>query len=154
MHFGNNRTMEHKLVKDGKFAAIKMSILKQAGELRFVPHGALIDSELGSLDVIKALPIGTMIKRNNFVFSVSGAGNNWAKAYYTEDAQLIDGVVGVIGKEAESCDCPQGFPITHLCGGDTCSGLATLLLIKIRDNYSDRIAPTFSVYIHHQKYHM
>ena len=60
-----------------------MSIWKQAGdhELRFVPHGALIDSELGSLDVIKALPIGTMIKPNNFVFSVSGAGNNWATGF-------------------------------------------------------------------------
>ena len=54
---------------------------KKAGELRFVPHAALIDLESGSLDidVIKASPSGTMFKPDNFVFGVSGAGNNWAE---------------------------------------------------------------------------
>ena len=33
------------------------------------------DLEAGSLDVIKALPIGTMFKPNNFVFGASDASN-------------------------------------------------------------------------------
>ena len=87
-----------------------------------------------------------MFKPDNFVFGASGAGNNWAKGHYTEGAELIDEVVDVIRKEAESCDCPQGFQITHSLGGGTGSGLGTLLLMKIRDNYPDRITATFSVY--------
>ena len=85
-----------------------MSILNKAGELRFVSHGALINSQLTSLDVIKALPIGTTVKRNNFVF---GAGNNWAKTHYTEGSQLIDAVVDVIRAEAESCDCADDLKL-------------------------------------------
>ena len=52
---------------------------KKAGELRFVSRAALVDLEPGSLDVIKASPIGTMFKPDNFGFGASGARNNWAK---------------------------------------------------------------------------
>jgi tubulin beta len=147
---------EHKLAGDGKFLGDKEGdsarldkidvYFKDAGNLRFVPRAALVDLEPGSLDVIKASPMGKMFKPDNFVFGASGAGNNWAKGHYTEGAELIDEVVDVIRKEAESCDCPQGFQITHSLGGGTGSGLGTLLLMKIRDNYPDRITATFSVY--------
>ena len=156
--FWNTKSPENKLANDGKFTGNKDDTedarrldkidvyFKEAGELRFVPRAALVDLEPGSLDVIKASPIGTMFKPDNFVFGASGAGNNWAKGHYTEGAELIDEVVDVIRKEAESCDCPQGFQITHSLGGGTGSGLGTLLLMKIRDNYPDRITATFSVY--------
>ena len=39
----------------------------------------------------------------------TGAGNNWAKGHYTEGAELIDSVMDVVRKEAESCDCLQGM---------------------------------------------
>jgi len=42
------------------------------------------------------------------VFGQTGAGNNWAKGHYTEGAELIDSVLDVVRKEAESCDCLQG----------------------------------------------
>jgi tubulin beta len=154
--FWNTMSKEHKLAGDGKFEGDndgdsdrlnKIDVyFKDAGNLRFVPRAALVDLEPGSLDVIKASQIGKMFKPDNFVFGASGAGNNWAKGHYTEGAELIDEVVDVIRKEAESCDCPQGFQITHSLGGGTGSGLGTLLLMKIRDNYPDRITATFSVY--------
>ena len=46
--------------------------------------------------------------QDNFVFGQTGAGNNWAKGHYTEGAELIDSVLDVVRKEAESCDCLQG----------------------------------------------
>jgi tubulin beta len=90
--------------------------------------------------------MGTMFKPDNFVFGASGAGNNWAKGHFTDGAELIEEVVDVVRKEAEQCDCPQGFQVTHSLGGGTGSGLGTLLLMKIRDNYPDRISCTYSVY--------
>jgi hypothetical protein len=42
------------------------------------------------------------------VFGQTGAGNNWAKGHYTEGAELIDSILDVVRKEAESCDCLQG----------------------------------------------
>ena len=83
---------------------------------------------------------------NVFLFSgQSGAGNNWAKGHYTEGAELVDSVLDVVRKEAESCDCLQGFQLTHSLGGGTGSGMGTLLISKIREEYPDRIMNTFSV---------
>ena len=75
----------------------------------------------------------------------SGAGNNWAKGHYTEGAELVDSVLDGVRKEAESCDCLQGFQLTHSLGGGTGSGMGTLLISKIREEYPDRIMNTFSV---------
>jgi tubulin beta len=50
-----------------------------------------------------------------------------------------------VRKEAESCDCLQGFQITHSLGGGTGSGMGTLLISKIREEYPDRMMLTFSV---------
>ena len=74
-----------------------------------------------------------------------GAGNNWAKGHYTEGAELIDSVLDVVRKEAESCDCMQGFQLTHSLGGGTGAGMGTLLISKIREEYPDRVMSTYSV---------
>merc|ERR1712147_287410 len=52
----------------------------------------------------------------------------------------------VVRKEAESCDCLQGFQVTHSMGGGTGSGMGTLLISKIREEYPDRIMLSFSVF--------
>lgn len=57
----------------------------------------------------------------------------------------MDSVLDVVRKEAESCECLQGFQLTHSLGGGTGSGMGTLLISKIREEYPDRIMNTFSV---------
>jgi len=144
---------EHNLDGAGKYTGDsaatdldKVSVyLRSAGE-RYVPRACLIDLEPGTVDVIKASPVGTLFKPDNFVFGASGAGNNWAKGHYTEGAELIEEALDVVRKEVENCDCPQGFQICHSLGGGTGSGMGTLVLLKLRDAYPDRILATFSVY--------
>ena len=60
-------------------------------------------------------------------------------------AELVESVLDVVRKESESCDCLQGFQLTHSLGGGTGSGMGTLLISKIREEYPDRIMNTFSV---------
>lgn len=89
---------------------------------------------------------GWHLSNVNFIITgQSGAGNNWAKGHYTEGAELVDSVLDVVRKEAEGCDCLQGFQLTHSLGGGTGSGMGTLLISKIREEYPDRIMNTFSV---------
>ena len=57
----------------------------------------------------------------------------------------MDSVLDVVRKEAESCDCLQGFQLTHSLGRGTASGVGTLLISKIREEYPDRIINKFSV---------
>merc|ERR1712094_34021 len=79
------------------------------------------------------------------VFGQTGAGNNWAKGHYTEGAELIDSVLDGVRKEAEGCDCLQGFQMTHSLGGGTGAGMGTLLISKIREEYPDRVMCTYSI---------
>ena len=113
---------------------------------RYVPRAILMDLEPGTMDSVRAGAFGQLFRPDNFVFGQSGAGNNWAKGHYTEGAELMDSVMDVVRKEAEGCDCLQGFQITHSLGGGTGSGMGTLMISKIREEYPDRIMETFSVF--------
>lgn len=112
---------------------------------KYVPRAILVDLEPGTMDAVRSGPFGQIFRPDNFVFGQSGAGNNWAKGHYTEGAELVDSVLDVVRKEAESCDCLQGFQLTHSLGGGTGAGMGTLLISKIREEYPDRIMMTFSV---------
>lgn len=117
----------------------------EAASKKYVPRAVLIDLEPGTMDAVRAGPFGQLFRPDNFVFGQSGAGNNWAKGHYTEGAELVDSVLDVVRKEAEGCDCLQGFQITHSLGGGTGAGMGTLLISKIREEYPDRMMCTFSV---------
>ena len=67
-----------------------------------------MDLEPGTMDSVRSGPYGQVFRPDNFIFGQTGAGNNWAKGHYTEGAELIDSVLDVVRKEAESCDCLQG----------------------------------------------
>lgn len=136
----------------------------EANNGKYVPRAVLIDLEPGTMDSVRQSPYGQLFRPDNFVFGQSGAGkliflfkllicsihflclgNNWAKGHYTEGAELVDSILDVIRKESEGCDCLQGFQLAHSLGGGTGSGLGTLLISKIREEYPDRIMNTFSV---------
>ncbi|KAM0793693.1 Tubulin beta-1 chain, variant 3 [Microbotryomycetes sp. NB124-2] len=124
----------------------KISVyFNEASAGKYVPRAVLVDLEPGTMDVIRSSPYGQLFRPDNFVFGQSSAGNNWAKGHYTEGAELVDSVMDVVRKEAEGTDCLQGFQITHSLGGGTGSGMGTLLISKIREEFPDRMMATFSV---------
>ncbi|XP_011847703.1 PREDICTED: tubulin beta-1 chain isoform X2 [Mandrillus leucophaeus] len=88
---------------------------------KYVPRAVLVDLEPGTMDSIRSSKLGALFQPDSFVHGNSGAGNNW------------------------SCDCLQGFQIVHSLGGGTGSGMGTLLMNKIREEYPDRIMNSFSV---------
>ncbi|XP_029357101.1 tubulin beta-1 chain isoform X6 [Echeneis naucrates] len=112
---------------------------------KYVPRALLVDLEPGTMDSIRGSRIGALFRPDNFIHGNSGAGNNWAKGHYTEGAELVEQVVDRVRNESESCDCLQGFQLVHSLGGGTGSGMGTLIINKIREEYPDRIMNSFSV---------
>ena len=51
---------------------------------KYVPRAVMVDLEPGTMDSVRAGPMGRIFRPDNFVFGQSGAGNNWAKGHYTE----------------------------------------------------------------------
>lgn len=58
-----------------------------------------------------------MFRPDNIITGTGGAGNNWAKGYYTDGADIIENIVETIQRESEACDSLQGFQISHSLGG-------------------------------------
>lgn len=96
------------------------------------------------MDTIIGSSFGKIFRPDNIVCGASGAGNNWAKGYYTEGADLLESVLDVVRKEAEGCDCLQGFQVVHSLGGGTGSGMGSLLLANLTEEYPDRILVSYS----------
>lgn len=119
--------------------------IRDISGVKYVPRAVLLDLEPGTMDAVRSGPFGQLFRPDNFVYGQTGAGNNWAKGHYTEGAELVDSIMDVVRKEAENCDSLQGFQLAHSLGGGTGSGLGTLLISKIREEYPDRIMTTFSV---------
>jgi tubulin beta len=84
--------------------------------------------------------MGKLFRPDTFVGGQSGAGNNFAKGFYTEGAELVENVMDVVRKEAERADGLQGFQLIHSLGGGTGSGLGTNLLTKLRGESALRCA--------------
>eukprot|EP00300_Choanocystis_sp_HF-7_P013688 c18409_g1_i1.p1 GENE.c18409_g1_i1~~c18409_g1_i1.p1 ORF type:complete len:451 (+),score=130.36 c18409_g1_i1:35-1354(+) len=118
----------------------------ESAQGKYVPRAIQFDLEVGVIDTIKNGPHGALFNPANQIAGQSGAGNNWAKGHYTEGAELIDSVLDHGRREAEKADTLQGFQITQSLGGGTGSGMGTLLISKIREEYPDRMMLTYSVY--------
>lgn len=143
---------EHGIANNGQYMGECSSQLDRIGVYYnesstglYVPRAVLVDLEPGTMDNVRQSNLGHLFRPDNFIFGQSGAGNNWAKGHYTEGAELIDQVMDVVRKEAESSDCLQGFQITHSLGGGTGAGMGTLVVSKIREEFPDRMLVTFSV---------
>lgn len=111
----------------------------------FVPRAVLCDLEPSSLHRVRCSPVGPLFNPDCFIAGRCGAGNNWARGHYTEGAELMDCILDVTRKQAESCDCLQGFQMVHSIGGGSGSGMGSLLVKKLKDEYQDRIINTFTV---------
>ena len=48
--------------------------------------------------------------------------------------------------ESEICDQLQGFQFTHSLGGGTGSGLGTLMIMKIKEEFPDLLIQSFTQY--------
>jgi len=115
---GLDRTGTYKGSSDLQLERINV-YYTEASAGKYVPRSVLVDLEPGVMDTIKTGPLGQLFRPDNYVFAQSGAGNNWAKGHYTEGAELVDAVLDVARKEAENCDCMQGFQLCHSLGGGT-----------------------------------
>ncbi|KAJ4467645.1 beta-tubulin 2 tubb2 [Lentinula edodes] len=115
--------------------------IESGGVQRYVPRSTQIDLEAGVCNRLRSGPIGGLFRPDTYVTGVPGAGNNWARGC----AELIDSLLDTIRKQGEACDALQGFQLIHSLGGGTGSGMGSLLLSKLREEYPDRMLATFSI---------
>ena len=76
----------------------------EASNKKYVPRSIQVDLEPGVVDLVRSGPMANLFRPDTFVHGQSGAGNNWAKGYYTEgQLEYHDD-----GPEAEMSRCRTG----------------------------------------------
>ncbi|KAG1778991.1 beta-tubulin 2 [Suillus placidus] len=126
-------------------AGVYFTQVDSSGPTKYVPRSVQVDLESGVCNRLRSGPLGQLFRPDTYFTGDSGAGNNWAKGYYTEGAELIDGILDIVRRQSEATEALQGFQIIHSLGGGTGAGLGSLLLSKLREEYPDRMLSTFSV---------
>ncbi|PSR74248.1 hypothetical protein PHLCEN_2v9992 [Hermanssonia centrifuga] len=117
--------------------------VEHAGQsTKYVPRSVQVDLEASVLDRIRSGKIGSLFRPDTFLAGSTGAGNNWAKGFYTEGAEMIESVLEMMRRQSENCDALQGFQMIHSLGGGTGAGLGSLMLSKFREVVS--LFPTMS----------
>ena len=72
---------------------------------RFVPRSVFIDLEPGVLNAVRSdKTMGRLFNPDNFISSTDGAGNNWAKGYFSDGAEIVEDVLDQVRKNVELCD--------------------------------------------------
>ena len=104
-----------------------------------------VDLEPTQITELKCSSVGRLFNPEYLIAGKYGAGNNFSKGHYTEGAELMDCVLEKCRLQAENCDLLQGFQMVHSIGGGTGSGMGSLAMKCLRNEYEDRVINTFSV---------
>lgn len=119
---------------------------RQSHNGKYVPRAILTDLDDTVLDLVQTGPLKELFRPNNFIHAGQSAANIYAKGYYTDGAELCELLMECLRKETEECDLIQGIQFMHSLGGGTGSGLGALMMMKIREEYPDKMLASFTVY--------
>eukprot|EP01084_Bolivina_argentea_P231704 390661_1 len=101
------------------------------------------------MDVLKASSINGIIVSDYMAFGASGVGNNWAKGFYTDGANLCEDIYSNNSKLRqlmEANDKPQGIQLIHSLGGGTGSGLGAQMMTKCKELFPNLITTSVSIF--------
>ncbi|KAJ8910426.1 hypothetical protein NQ315_010830 [Exocentrus adspersus] len=87
---------------------------------------------------IKHSKFGQLYHPNTLITGREDAANNYARGHYTIGEELLEPVMEQIRKMADSCEGLQGFLIFHSSGGGTGSGLGSLIMNALSQEFPQK----------------
>lgn len=112
------------------------------------PRAVLVDLDGSSLDEVLAHPqrmLASDFREENLIRGEFGTGSNFGMAHYNEGAILVRDVVEAVRAESELCDRLEGLQFCFSIGGGTGSGLGTLAISRLLEEFSDKMVSVFCV---------
>ena len=118
-----------------------------ADDGRYIPRAILYDLEPKVIGSIRGGSYSHFYNPENMLTPLSGGGasNIWSQGYASgqETYELIS---DAIRREAEQADALEGFILCHSIAGGTGSGVGSLLLERLNDEYQKSTTMTYSVF--------
>eukprot|EP01023_Acetabularia_acetabulum_P000649 TRINITY_DN10263_c1_g1_i2.p1 TRINITY_DN10263_c1_g1~~TRINITY_DN10263_c1_g1_i2.p1 ORF type:complete len:453 (+),score=87.90 TRINITY_DN10263_c1_g1_i2:86-1444(+) len=111
-----------------------------------VPRAVYMDLEPGVLDVIRHGDHKGLYHPEQLVSGSEDAANNFARGYHTSGKEVIEVAMDRIRRMCDQCQALQGFAIFLSVGGGTGSGLGSLLLNQLDQEFGKKPKLCFTVY--------
>ncbi|VDO35163.1 unnamed protein product [Onchocerca flexuosa] len=144
---------EHGIGPDGTYKGDSPLQLERIGvyfdemkEKKYFPRAILVDLEPEISNSLFSPTYRKLFRPDNFVFGKGSTSNLWPRGFYGEGRKFAGQVLNVVRKEVERIDYLQGFHLTHSLGGGTGSGLGSVLISRLNDQYPKHLMSSFSVF--------
>eukprot|EP01084_Bolivina_argentea_P193869 332586_1 len=141
----NQYCAEYKINKNGKFSSAQTEydyshyltacFFEESDTNKWVPRNLMVDLEPNVIDNVLCSSYRSIFNPQFLLHGKEDAANNFARGYYTMGKEIIHIISDRIRKLVNNCHNFQGFIINHSVSGGTGSGLGSLILKTISDQY-------------------
>ena len=152
--FWKRLALEHGIASDGVLEDPSNSLEDRkdvffypADDGRYIPRSILIDLEPRVISGIQHSEYSNFYNPENIFLGKegSGAGNNWAIGYSAGEDNYEE-ISDMVRREVEVADALEGFIFTHSIAGGTGSGMGSLLIERLSDEYKKATTMAYSVF--------
>eukprot|EP01080_Neovahlkampfia_damariscottae_P010727 gene10727-3347_t len=113
---------------------------------KHVPRALFADLEPSVVDTVRTGEYGKLFHPNQLISGKEDAANNFARGHYTTGKEEIEKILDSTRKLVESCSSLQGFMMFNSVGGGTGSGLGSLILEKLTEEYGKKSKIGFQIF--------
>nr|KAJ0202074.1 hypothetical protein LSAT_V11C600313100 [Lactuca sativa] len=113
---------------------------------KYVPRAVFVDLEPTVVDEVRTGSYKKLFNPKNLISGKEDAANNFARGHYTVGKEVVDHCVDRVRILADNCSNLQGFMIFNSVGGGTGSGLGSLLLQRLSNEYGKTQKIGFTIY--------
>ncbi len=121
------------------------TLFNETQDGKFVPRAIMVDLEPTVCDAISTGEYKNLYHPDSFISGKEDAANNFARGHYTIGKGIIDRVMDQIRKMSGGCDSLQGFFVFQSTGGGTGSGLGSLILQHLAEEFTSKTKMSFAV---------
>uniref|UniRef100_A0A1B6EE43 Tubulin alpha chain n=1 Tax=Clastoptera arizonana TaxID=38151 RepID=A0A1B6EE43_9HEMI len=112
----------------------------------YVPRALMVDLEPTVIDEVRNGTYKHLFHPEQLINGKEDASNNFARGYYSVGCYQLENVMDQMRKMADSCTGLQGFIVYHSFGGGTGSGLTSLIIEKLAEDFGKKTKLEFVIY--------
>ncbi|CAG5042639.1 unnamed protein product [Parnassius apollo] len=122
------------------------TFFSEADRGKMVPRVVMVDLEPTVIDEIRNGEYRQLYHPEQLITGKEDAANNYARGHYSTGRDILDPVMERLRKLADQCTGLQGFFVFHSFGGGTGSGLTSLLMETLSDEFGKKSKLEFAIY--------
>ncbi|CAK1603773.1 unnamed protein product [Parnassius mnemosyne] len=122
------------------------TFFSEADRGKMVPRVVMVDLEPTVIDEIRNGEYRQLYHPEQLITGKEDAANNYARGHYSTGRDILEPVMERLRKLADQCTGLQGFFVFHSFGGGTGSGLTSLLMETLSDEFGKKSKLEFAIY--------